>query len=59
MLYPLSYEGRPAALPDPEPTVLALVRGFGWAVGTTTVAGGSVSRCCPAVRAAVICGFQA
>jgi hypothetical protein len=26
MLYPLSYEGRPAILPGPEPTVLALVR---------------------------------
>jgi hypothetical protein len=29
MLYPLSYEGRPAVLRGPEPTVLALVRGFG------------------------------
>ncbi len=31
MLYPLSYEGRPAALLGPEPTALALVRGVGWA----------------------------
>ena len=29
MLYPLSYEGGPAVLRGPEPTVLALVRGFG------------------------------
>ena len=26
MLYPLSYEGQPAALPSPEPTALALGR---------------------------------
>jgi hypothetical protein len=47
MLYPLSYEGRRAVLPGPEPTVLALVRrlvrGFGGAVESTVGTAGSVS----------------
>jgi hypothetical protein len=43
MLYPLSYGGRPAALEAPEPIVLALVRGFGWAAVSTAGAAGSIS----------------
>jgi hypothetical protein len=44
MLYPLSYEGRHAASSCPEPTVLALVRGFDWAAASTARAAGSVSQ---------------
>jgi hypothetical protein len=42
MLYPLSYEGRPAALPGPEPIVLALVR-----VWSASLAGPQCPRLAP------------